>query len=649
MSKYKLEIDLNVLNHLGLNLYSNVSAVLSEIIANAWDADATRVDISIESSERIIIKDNGCGMDEDDLQDKFLTVGHERRKKEDESTDQTPKMKRLVMGRKGIGKLSTFSIAETVQIITKKKDSKILAIELDVKEIQKKIDDKKIYHPHVITPPKTNIGDSGTVIILSNLKKRILASLNKQLRQRIARRFSVFSDSFQVMIDDKEVTLSDRNYFKNLECSLVYGNYDKSNFHNKTKLVSEKGEIKEGHIVHGWIGLVENSKTLQDGGDNINKISVIVRGKVAQEDILSSFRDGGLYTKYVIGELEADFLDSTNENDIATSSRENFIGNDERLSVFLKFVRQELRHLQRQREKIKSRKGLEKAQEIPAVKKWYEKLRGSTKDAAKRLFGEINTIAVDDKHRKTLLKYSVLAFTHLRYKELLDKLDLLNAKDLATIKLFSELNDIEANWYHQITKGRLDIIKKLSDCISENAIEKTIQEHIYEHLWLLDPSWDRATETPRLEETITKSFKEISNKLTDAEKKLRIDIRYKKTSGQHIIIELKRSSVNIDGWNLIEQVRKYKRVLRKQLNLANEHGTVEAICLVGKLPRWDSPEERKEGEDTLEKNNIRIITYQQLIKDAEVSYKLYLEKNKERGEIQKLLNSIDEFNYDAPE
>ena len=44
MSKeYTLKIDLNVLNHLGLNLYSNVPAVLAELIANVWDADASTV------------------------------------------------------------------------------------------------------------------------------------------------------------------------------------------------------------------------------------------------------------------------------------------------------------------------------------------------------------------------------------------------------------------------------------------------------------------------------------------------------------------------------------------------------------------------------------------------------------------------------
>jgi hypothetical protein len=37
---YKLTLDLRVLDHLGIKLYSNAAAVLSEAVANAWDADA---------------------------------------------------------------------------------------------------------------------------------------------------------------------------------------------------------------------------------------------------------------------------------------------------------------------------------------------------------------------------------------------------------------------------------------------------------------------------------------------------------------------------------------------------------------------------------------------------------------------------------
>ena len=69
-SKFQMSINLQVLNHLGLNLYSNTSAVLSEIVANAWDADATRVEISIDG-DTITIIDNGIGMN---LSDMFLLL-----------------------------------------------------------------------------------------------------------------------------------------------------------------------------------------------------------------------------------------------------------------------------------------------------------------------------------------------------------------------------------------------------------------------------------------------------------------------------------------------------------------------------------------------------------------------------------------------
>ena len=78
MPDYELKIDLNALNHLGLNLYSNVPAVLSELIANAWDADAGEVHLNIHRDDdgtKIVVKDDGCGMDTKDLNDKFPIIG----------------------------------------------------------------------------------------------------------------------------------------------------------------------------------------------------------------------------------------------------------------------------------------------------------------------------------------------------------------------------------------------------------------------------------------------------------------------------------------------------------------------------------------------------------------------------------------------
>ena len=94
--KFKMSINLQVLNHLGLNLYSNTSAVLSEVVANAWDADAKEVKIYI-NKDSITIVDDGIGMDLDDINNKYLTVGYQKRSE----SGLSPIFKRPVMGRKG--------------------------------------------------------------------------------------------------------------------------------------------------------------------------------------------------------------------------------------------------------------------------------------------------------------------------------------------------------------------------------------------------------------------------------------------------------------------------------------------------------------------------------------------------------------------
>ena len=646
---YTLEIDLNVLNHLGLNLYSNVPAVLSELIANAWDADAKNVEITISKhseGKEIVITDDGSGMNINDLNEKFLTVGYPRRT---ESTkDLTPIYNRLVMGRKGIGKLSVFSIAEHIQVITKTKNGIQLGLELTLEGIREAIDSTQPYHPTPMDnfPNGISIDTSGTVIILKRLKKRIYVSLGENLRKRVARRFDVIGNEFQVKIDGDTVEPGFRDYSNLLDYALIYGAFEQSRFgcavDRKPNIV--KVDDRE-FTVTGWIGLIKKSGLLQEQDDNLNKISVLARGKMALEDILQSYREGGLYTKYVIGQIRADFLDESDEEDIATSSRQDFVQNDSRFIAFRKFVHKEIITIGKKREEIKDKEGEAKAREIPAINDWYEDLTGDSKKAARNLFGRINQIVTDDAHKKTLYKHGILAFEHLHHKDKLNQLQLLDIDNLeVAVQLFSDLDDIEASWYYQITEGRLGIINKLSDDITIDALEKVIQKHIYTHLWLLDPSWDRATEIPVMEKSVRARFQNISDtQETQEVKNGRLDIKYKKTSGKHVIIELKRASVRTSVWELGEQVDKYLLALKQELVRANENTAIEAICLVGQLlTGWGDLEERQKQENMLATNNIRVVTYQQLIKDAQTSYQSYLDRRPDKGRIRKLLDEIDQ-------
>src|SRR5207245_735760 len=113
-SPYKLTLDLRVLDHLGIKLYSNAAAVLSEAVANAWDADAELGKVGIGQT-RITIEDNGIGMDLKQVNDRFLSVGYDKRAEEGETSGKG----RPFMGRKGIGKLALFSIADEIEVQTR--------------------------------------------------------------------------------------------------------------------------------------------------------------------------------------------------------------------------------------------------------------------------------------------------------------------------------------------------------------------------------------------------------------------------------------------------------------------------------------------------------------------------------------------------
>ena len=239
-SEYRMSISLNVLNHLGLHLYSNTPAVLSEVIANAWDADATTVKVNFDlDAKTITVTDDGHGMDLDDINQKYLYVGFEKRAG---GQTRTPSGRRLPMGRKGIGKISLFSIA---------------------------------------------------------------------------RRFGILGEKhgFRIVLDSKEVTFADRDYFHKARFLFQYGDYDYTQHCNRLDVDKATGEKLSftrsnrfdgqgeangngNYEVHGWIAVAHRSNDLDDREeqDNLNKITVAVRGKVALEDILNEYRLGGMIT-----------------------------------------------------------------------------------------------------------------------------------------------------------------------------------------------------------------------------------------------------------------------------------------------------------------------------------------------------------------
>lgn len=63
--------------HLGKKLYNSNPPALAELVANSYDAYATRVDININSGF-IYVADNGRGLDINELREKYAKIGRSK-------------------------------------------------------------------------------------------------------------------------------------------------------------------------------------------------------------------------------------------------------------------------------------------------------------------------------------------------------------------------------------------------------------------------------------------------------------------------------------------------------------------------------------------------------------------------------------------
>lgn len=644
---YSMTLNLNVLNHLGINLYSNVAAVVAETVANSWDADARKVTVAIDlDSDRIEIVDDGDGMDKAEINDRYLMVGYKKR--EDPKVPPTTALGRRPMGRKGIGKLSLFSIAERIEVHTKKKSRSANAFVLDVADIQQAISrNKDQYNPRPISPDFQ--GSNGTKLILTRLKSRVDRTI-PALRRRLSRRFGIIGakNDFCVAVDGREIGPADRDYYHKIEYVWYYGAQSKWVINEATnaKGCFQRPNVIEGGLsVSGWIATANEVGQLKDEfKENLNRIVIMARDKLAQEDILEDFGEGGVYSKYIFGELNANFLDEDDELDISTSNRQRIIEDDPRYVALQEFVYGEVKKIKNEWNRMRAEHGTARAEEIPAIRQWLTTLAPDLRRQAEGLFGKINQVPVEDESEKnTLFAHGVLAFETFRYRNSLDKLDTVTVDNLPLLKeVFGKLDDIEATLYYQITRERLEMIARLQQSVETNALEKVIQQHLFDHLWLLDPSWDRATEQVYREQQVKTAIAKVDARLTPAERKARLDLRYKKISGKHVVIELKRPEVAVRTTRLCEQIRKYNSALTKVFRKMGDDGPMEFICLLGKDPTdWKDPSGQQKSTDLLKVEGARIVFYQTLLDNAHTSYKDYIEKQAEAGRVFSLIQQLD--------
>jgi hypothetical protein len=685
-----MTLSLNVLNHLGIKLYSNLPAVLSEAVANAWDADATRVEITVDvAAATITITDNGNGMTPEEVNARFLHVGYRRREDDADGAGSTsPRFRRPVMGRKGLGKLSLFSIARVVEVQTAAvrplrsadgtpaADAEVrvegdgtstivrCGFRMDLGDIEAAIQGEqnpsqmsaaerdslpKPYFPVPIGEEALTV-TRGTTIVLKDLKKDP-AKTAAFLRRRLARRFSMLSPQFELSINGAPVSPQDRDLTKFARYIWLYGPKSyRDQLRNELGadvVVEDRDTLNVGQDhLYGWIGTARVTTELQEAdeeGENLNRIAILVRGKLAQEDVLRGLQVGGLFNQYLIGEIHADFLDTDDGEDIATSARQAIVEDDPRFEALLKFTTKEVRYIGTAWNKLREKDGEKDARKIKAVDDWFKTLQGDDRKDARRFFGRLNTTSAEGADKTRLIGSGVIAFESLRRRRRLSALADASDESLpALISAFESMDDIEAATFYDVVKDRIEIIRRFENLVTQDAKERVLQQYLFDHLWLLDPSWERTT-TPVMESAV-KSIIDDPKNLDDEILRSRVDIAYRRTAGTHVIVELKRASVGVSSVELVRQVDKYRSgILAFLRRTEGDHVDLRIVCVLGDDPT-DYSNVDGVGTSRLMLGSVgaRAISYSTLINNALASYEDYLTRYRDLGTVRAVIAGIED-------
>ncbi|OYT43784.1 hypothetical protein B6U84_05560 [Candidatus Bathyarchaeota archaeon ex4484_40] len=596
----EMKIDIRVLEHLGLKMYTSLPAVIAEYVANCWDAGATLVDITIpeepiDEEYAITIDDNGQGMTVEEVNRKFLVVG--RRRREEEGTDVVlvNGKPRKVIGRKGIGKLAGFGVAGRVEVRTRK-NGEFVEFRMDYDKMQKRLSEedkgkiKTTYLPEVLDWGVTE-EPNGTTVRLSRLKRKRPVDIS-YVRRNLARHFSVLGEDFIVRVNGEPLTPAERELKR--ECEFVWE-------------VNEVIDQELGLRVYGWIGTMKKTvpPEIERG------IVIMARGKLVQTPTTFDVGGRGITGQhalaYLVGEIHADFLDE--EEDLIATGRRSVIWEKEPAATLRRWVNEKIREICRcWAEKRRERK-MKAIRELPIYKERIETLPRREK---KIIDGFLAKMAErEDIEEEAIIKLADFLASSVEYDTFLDLMRAIDeagvTKPEILIEFFKEWEILDAIEMIRIVEGRLKAINKFQELVRIKAKEvPTLHKFLVDNPWILDPTWDYLDDEVDYRNMLLEKFPEAEDV---PEENRRIDFLCLGYGNVLNVIELKRPGSTI-GRKELRQLEDYVDFISPLLGTdpQRSYQTVVGYIIGGRISR----DVGRRMIERLRRDGIYVRTYEDL-------------------------------------
>ena len=481
-------------------MYPSVTSTIAELISNSWDADAKNVWVKIpfeqlrEPGAEIVVVDDGSGMTHEEARDRYLIVGRKRRVAlgRDKSKEGRP-----LHGRKGIGKLAAFGTAKTLECHTLAKNTlTTIRFRLDYDKIRQEDagSDYQVEPPitvvETITDPNGNNLEHGTRIVLSDLKlKRNISE--KVFRQSMSRRFALDTGAMNIYLNNSQIERFDYP---------VEFRFPQDGAPEGVSIIDQWAEDSidsddsaDSKPVKWWIGFTE--QPLKD--QSLQGISVLARGKMVQRPFMfqrAQGLTGQLGQEYLIGEVQADWLDAGNDidQDRIQANRDQLQLEDEELDSFMTWGQGLLKWALQARNDLRKDKVEGDLNDLLS-KGLIDELSPLEQRQMKRVISAISKISeLSIFEGRELVKSVVNARSDTIVRGLLEEIDSTEPGFQTKVwDIIRQFGIIDARRNQSIIEARLKAIEELHRFIHEGAREvPTIHKHIKDNPWLIDPRWN---------------------------------------------------------------------------------------------------------------------------------------------------------------
>lgn len=532
----KLKFSPRILEHLGIAAYNSVNKCLAELVANAYDADATLVDIilpdTIDENSYIEISDDGYGMSIDDIKDKFLLIGRNRR-----GEGQTTPKGRAIIGSKGIGKLAGFGIASRIEMFTNK-EGKQSYFKIDKNELDEFVTVGEADIKVLSSPTEAK---SGSKLQLHVLHTGLHLPDTNSIRSHLFRVLPKRTD-FKIRVNNVECTAQDVDGVR-------------TDF-NET--IADIGNVSGYYII-------ANSRQRQPG------LAIRVRGRIVQDPSLFGLdtRAHGFFTsEKIIGEINAEFLDPDNADatslDLIKTSRDGFIEDSPIVKSFYSWAGDFVKKIIQGVDATETQKRADNLLATPAISSRLEKLpphiRGTASKVVRSVIGKLKTAS--DTEAQDLIEWI------LRYYESNVLRELMKSIMAADIKDAEKLSELIREWgLSQVTgivgliRTEIDIIQKLEELVSsDKSLEIELHKLIEANLWLVREGLELWSSDKPLKQVLEDRLMTIYKGQED----LRPDLicRSRNDGNDAVILEFKRPKEVIKSKH-VTQAMEYEGLLQK--------------------------------------------------------------------------------------